>query len=457
LSGAKVIVVLSLLAAGVAAMLPNEFLMWHSYVLYALQFISMIPYLLKRARYVKNLFLPSFFVLVYFLVNFTLGGYLVPRGYGFNKEFEAVSLGIQHYNVIVPFFLLSHLVLFLLASWGFGILSTEPYQAAKDDRHLGLDLGGMGRTAAYFVTFFAVTYLNVYSAFSFQLALLILQCSDKSFRNSWYRFPVIALYLAVLVAFSYENKREIVMSLFLFIFMEAYYKRTRLSLTVKTLFAGTTLAVVFLVLVMAASILRGYGNFAAISLTDAFRYIPMYMTSEIFVDGITDNLELNYNYGVSITSVDHVLSSLIPYQYGASLIKVLFLPIPRDAVSFKPDSMMQLFTKVYKPEWWDHEGSMPVIFSSDMFMNFHFFGLLPYAIVWIFIDKAFLLFHTTHPRSFVFCSCAFLFITILMFARGSGLEQWLLYYLLTVPFFIVLKLLGRSVAVGVTERTRWTV
>ena len=183
----------------------------------------------------------------------------------------------------------------------------------------------------------------------------------------------------------------------------------------------------------------------------------MYMTSEIFVDGITDNLELNYNYGVSITSVDHVLSSLIPYQYGASLIKVLFLPIPRDAVSFKPDSMMQLFTKVYKPEWWDHEGSMPVIFSSDMFMNFHFFGLLPYAIVWIFIDKAFLLFHTTHPRSFVFCSCAFLFITILMFARGSGLEQWLLYYLLTVPFFIVLKLLGRSVAVDVTERTRWTV
>ena len=72
-------------------------------------------YLLGAAGQLKNLFMPTFFVLVYFLVNLTLGSWLVPRDYGWNKWFTEIALSIDYYNIIVPFLLASNLILFFLS------------------------------------------------------------------------------------------------------------------------------------------------------------------------------------------------------------------------------------------------------------------------------------------------------------------------------------------------------
>jgi hypothetical protein len=352
----------------------------------------------------------------------------------------------------------TNIVLFVLTARALRELAPIDAARARSQPVRGaISSGSFAKLVFYCGAFFAVSYYPVYSAFSFQLVLLILFFTDSSLRGRWYRYLVYLAALMLLLAVSFENKREIAMILFLIVFLEAYEARSKLKFKLKSIAAYAFVAISFFGLVLAASILRGYGEFAATSIIDAFRYIPQYMTSEIFIDGIVDNLELNYNYGVTITSIDHMLRARIDYQYGASILKVLFLPIPRDAIGFKPESTMQLFTQSYNLGLWRREGSLPVMSASEMFMNFHVFGLLAFALVWALINRSFLTFHRAAARSFVACSCVFLFITVLMFARGSGLEQWLLYYLIGAPALLMLKLIGNNAGAAVGAGRKWVV
>jgi hypothetical protein len=207
-------------------------------------------------------------------------------------------------------------------------------------------------------------------------------------------------------------------------------------MTLKNIVRYVSIVLFFFCLVLTASILRGYG-FEATSVINAVKYLPDYIVSDIVVDMLVDNFEINYNYGSSVTSIDMVIEEDIKYQYGASLLKILFLPLPREIFPGKPESVMQLYTQVYRPDLWSIDGSLPVIFASEMFINFHYFGLLIYGFVFYILNKLFLTFHLTPPYCFKSYSAIFLFMTILMFARGSGIEQWLLYYLLAVPILVM--------------------
>ena len=443
----KAILFLNIIAVILGASLPNDFLMWHSYVLYGFQALTMLPFLVRKAVFVKNLFLPTFFVLFYFLVNLTLGSYLVPRDFGWNKEFADVVVQIRNYNLIVPFFLLSNIILFVLTDSVYRKLRVFDHAPLQNERHVhssGSLLAGAGRSVFYFVAFLLFSYFQVYSVFSFQLALLLLQLTDPWLRRSRLRYVAYVGYLLVLVAFSFENKREIAIALFLMLFLETYFQRSLIRYRLRSIAGYVLAAVGFFGLILAASILRGYGDFPVATVVEAVRYIPQYMSSDMFVDGVTDNLELNYNYGVAVTAINHGITGLIDYQYGLSLFKLFFLPIPRDWLPWKPESIMQIFTQEYAPQWWAEEGSMPVILPSEAFLNFHYLGLLQYALIWLVINHLFIVFHRTSPRSFVSYSCAFLFITVLTFARGSGIEQYVLYYLIAAPVFLLGMLLRQG-------------
>jgi hypothetical protein len=197
----------------------------------------------------------------------------------------------------------------------------------------------------------------------------------------------------------------------------------------------------FLILIMTSSILRGYGQFDVSSLPKAISYVPKYISADIFVDGLTDNLELNYSYGTAVTSMDKILNGELRYQYGMTLLKVLFLPIPRKLFPDKPESIMQQFTRIYNPSYWAAGGSFPVILPCDMFLNFSYLGVLPFAFVWLILNYTFVKFHHISNRNIIYFSYIFLFITVLMFARGSGLELYLLYCIFAMPVFILHLLL----------------
>jgi hypothetical protein len=456
----KLVLAINILTIVAACLLPNEVLAWHSYVLYAVQMLTLLPFLLGAARELKNVFIPTFFVLAYYLVNLTFGSYLVPRGFGWHKQFEETVLAVDYYNIIVPFLLSANVILFLLTR------ATLRRLSGIEQQRDPVDLPASGasypewysllKAPLYFMAFLLVSAFDVFSAFSFQLAILVMHLTEPALRRRAYRFAVCGVYLAILLAFSFENKREIAMVLFLVLFLEAYFSRARLSLRPLHLLGYVGAAAAFFGLILAASILRGYGAFEVKSAMQAVLLIPQYISSDIFIDGITDNLELNYSYGTTITAMDHGLRGLIDLQYGGSLIKWVYLPIPRDAIPFKPESIMQLFTSKFLPEWWRAGGSLPVMFAADMFLNFHVFGIAPFALVWWGINELYVRIHTVAFRSVAYFSCIFAVITVLMFARGSGIELWLLYWLFALPLFMAGRLIGNVVR-GHRSRLRWVV
>jgi hypothetical protein len=123
-------------------------------------------------------------------------------------------------------------------------------------------------------------------------------------------------------------------------------------------------------------------------------------------------------------------------QFGATLVKPLFLVVDRDLVPWKPESALQLYTKVFAPEQWAIGGSLPVAFPSEMFMNFGFLGVLPLAGVFALLNRIFSFAHSVCYPSLRFYSAVFLSTTVLMLARGSGLEQHLLYLAFGTLVFI---------------------
>ena len=334
--------------------------------------------------------------------------------------------------------MLSNLVLFGLTSAALHKLAA-PAQwdlwLLLEGRSKELGLKGIIAMPFVFGAFVVVSSLPL--AFPLQLAVLIVHLSQPSLRRSRLRFVAYAFYLGALLALTFENKREIAIALFAIIFIETYYSHRRLNLSFRSLATYALTLGAFFAMIMAASILRGYGDFNVSSALDAIAVIPRYITSTIFVDAITDNLELNYNYGAAITSIDLVLSGRIDYQLGSTIAKVLFLPIPRELFPAKPESIMQIYTQAYSPGYWEEGGSLPVDLPSEMFMNFHMLGLAAYAAFWALINRGFVRLRQVEPASFRFHSFIFLSVMVLALARGSGLELYVLYYLLATPIFVM--------------------
>lgn len=441
------LLVLQCALVAAAVVLPNDTLAIHGYWLFGIQAISLIAYTLPKLRYVKNLFLPSFFALVYVSVNLTMGGYLVPRGYGWDKQFAETALNISSYNTIVPYMLLSNVVLLAITLLSLRRLELQyPKSYFLDGRRIGRSLPRLSvpvrlaagfKDLAYLALFAAAASSQVFSAISIQLAIMVLHLSRPSVRLAPRRIVLYVLYLLLLVAFSFENKREIAVALFLVCFLEAYHRQLPLHLSIRSLALAVLGGVAFAGLILAASILRGYADVPVASILEAVTLIPGYVSSDFFVDGITDNLEFNYNYGAAVTAIDLVLGGRIDFQYGASLIKVFFLPVSREVVPWKPESMIQIFTQEHAPAWWADDGSIPVGLLSEMFVNFHVGGLVAYGLIVFALNALFATIDRVPIRSVVASSCIFLSITVLFFARGSGIEQWTLYYLVALPVFCI--------------------
>jgi hypothetical protein len=452
------VLLINALAIVTACFLPNRFLAEHSYWLYGVQFFTLLPHVLGQARELKNLFLPTFFALAYSLINLTLGSWLVPRDYGWDKNFTEIVLNVDYYNLIVPFLMASNVVLYLLTRATLKRLKDvdqAPQWREMHDTNRYPEWYSLMKTPLYFAAFGLVSMFEAFNVFSFQLAIMILHLTEPALRRRLYRYAVYATYLLVMLAFSFENKREIAMALFLLVFLEAFFARTKLSFDPLSLVRYVGAVLLFFGLVLAASILRGYGDVEATTAAQAVLLIPQYITSDIFIDGITDNLELNFSYGTTIAAMDHGLRGLVDYQYGASLAKWIFLPIPREALDYKPMSIMQLFTAKFLPEWWATGGSLPVSFAADMFLNFHVFGLAPFALVWLGFNELFVRLHTVAFRSLAYFTCIFMVITVLMFARGSGIELWLMYYLFGMPLLVICRLAGNLARGAGNSEKRW--
>ena len=424
-----------LLILTVLLFIPNEFLIYNSIYFYLFQIFLLIPILISKLKYVRNIFLPSFFVLFYFIVNQCLGSYLVPRGFGFNNWFEPYLAQVKNYNYITSYLLLSNYVLFvtcLISLKRTDRIDTNNFNyRSKKDKHLFVKL--------IFGTllFFGLSTLEFYSKFSLQLIVLVIIVNYLVYNRFSLRILVYLFILSLMVIYNFENKREVIVVLFAIILIETLYSRILLKFNTKRLIAYFLVVATFILLIISSSILRGYGGFETNSFREAVILVPEYVKSEVFVDGITDNLELNYNYGTGTSAMNLIIEGELNYQFGLTLLKVFFLPIPRSIVKFKPESTMQMYTKKFNPSFWNEGGSLPVILPVDMFINFHLLGVFFIYFLMRIFDNIFIKVLLFGPKYKYYFSALFFIVTILLFARGSGLELYILNYLFCLPIVLI--------------------
>lgn len=411
--------------------LPNEFLKWNSFIFFGLQSISLLPYLFRRVRFAHQILIPSLFMLTYFLINQTLGSYLIPRGFGWNKDFMLSLLHIENYAEIISYLMTSNLILFFITK----IALDKPQPCNSSLSPAPLNNGNnstLTRDAALLSAFFGISILDVFGTFALQTAIILIHLSDPKLQTKKLRFFFYTAYAIAMIAFNYQNKREIIMALLLILFIESSFHKTRIEFTAKkiSIYLGSLAALLLFVII--ASILRGYGGFTGGTIFDAIMLIPQYVGSERFLDGLTDNLELSYNYAAAVIPIDYAINGKIDIQYGQTILKFFFMPIPREIFPDKPESVIMLFTKAYDPLFYDRGGSYPVNFSSELFINFNIFGWLFLPLLMIPVNSIYTATQSSPAESFKFYSCTFLIINFFMFIRGSGAELWIFNYLVAL-------------------------
>jgi hypothetical protein len=235
---------------------------------------------------------------------------------------------------------------------------------------------------------------------------------------------------------NYNNKREFFYVIILILFVEFVKKGVNIKAKFNFFLVFVACSIGILYSVATASILRGYGNYDTDNPVKAFLYVNDYLSSDV-IPSLVNNFELNVVYGNGSNAVNYVYSGEMKLLYGSTFTKVLFIPIPRNIFPDKPYSMIDIYTKKYRPNLRNDGGSLPINVYSEAFWNFTLFALPFIYLIFYFINRLYLnmilqLKRCNFSLSFLFV--LYCYITIIQFVRGSGFEIWILYPILSVPF-----------------------
>ena len=394
----------------------------------------LLSYLIIKNIKIRDFLLPSSIAFFYIQINLILGGYLAPRGYGFFKEYYYELATIQNYRLIIFYILCTQAI---LASITIYFQYKQFYVKETEDKNLSLK----NLMITIFLLIALYIIMEVGLIIPFQLGFLLpLLFHLKKVKLKLLRFIFYLLIIFLAILFHSFDKRNIIIFLIGIIFFEMHGSMKQFVFSLKHLLQFSALLIAGLILVLIASINRGYGQFESNTPVEYLSNLQSYITSDIFIDGITDNLELNYNYGATNLSMEYVIEEKIQYQYGKTLIKPLFLWVPRDYFLEKPESFMHLYTRNFDYNEWSQGSSLPVIFPIDLFANFSLFGLFALIIFywifnkisrWIYCDNGFSI------KSFF---GALIVIIHLLFIRGSGLDILILYIILACLSFLIYRL-----------------
>lgn len=247
---------------------------------------------------------------------------------------------------------------------------------------------------------------------------------------NWLAAVTLFILSAILL---YHSKREAFFCLIALIIMLVLHGGSY-ALRVKHFILGGTLGVISVVLVLAASLMRGYNNFDGDSYVEAVKTIPRYVDSPTFWAATGGNFEVVSAYPHTVNSFNYIFNGRIPVLYGESFWKVFFVPIPKSAFNYKPRKMLEVYTEIYDKSFREIGGSYPVMCYADFVANFSLFSILIVIIFFNLCDK---IYYSAcsgwkSNKGIVnnLTSIAFASI-IILFTRGDGFSALCLYTFLT--------------------------
>lgn len=421
------IFVINFLLCVSSLLINNNTLIMDSYIIYLVQFGFNFLFLLSKTKYLSDFLIPSYIFIIYIGISQILGGFLAPRGFGWEKSFYYALSNVSNMNIIVFFNLL---VNFMLTVLTLKFITKREYKInfTREPTEKRVFL-----LSFLFFTFITITILQKYWLFPLQLALVITIVYELRCFNRIFRIVGIALIMILMTMMNFESKREIIMVFLAILFFSFYYNKLKINL--RSIFLMPAMFLGFIVFVLTASIMRGYGDLDDRTFINSVSYLPAYLSSDNFLDSVVDNFELNYSYSVPVIAMEYTLQGKIEFQYGLSILKILFLIFPRSLFDMKPESMMLMFTRVYDYDFYSIGGSLPIILSSELFMNFYVFAIPVFFIIMLYMNKAYIKIFSTKSL-IVFFMSIYIVITFFMFMRGSGFDLFVFNIFLALVFYI---------------------
>lgn len=383
---------------------------------------------------------PSFLILTYICLYFFSGSLYVNAGNGIFKEMVDVFFKVKNFVLVNVFFIVCNYIVFVTGMFVEKKYSKfSKYNFPLKDK---ISFTTVFLCTSVFLLFSFVeldlTFLGGSGSFSY-LPKLVSALIIFMFLSSQKIKLRMIYYLLIMVVFamaSFESKREIIFIFISIVYIENLFNPIKFDINLRTGIMGAIGFGLFTFFILVSSITRGYGNYNAGGFIEAIKYVPSYVESDIFVDALGDNFEINVVYVNALNAADMYMSGNQETLYGETFLKALFIPIPKSVFDYKPNSMIVLYSpRVYTGR--DYYITYPVIIYSELLWNF---GLLfiPFLffIVWVLDMFYYKMSLNTYRKGFTVSSIVLLVLyTINMqFIRGSGLDLLILYIIVAIPF-----------------------
>lgn len=399
-------------------------------IIYSILFFLLVIDLINKP--LKCFFTPSSIVLLFTTLNFSLGNFAFHNDF-FLKGHVSTFEKIYQFNFLIEanqYFIITLLLVYLLKR-----------KNKVSNLHLKkLKLGRKILVIPYFLILFMFLFIrsesNILGILKIgtviSLILNISRLTNWKFRSFLY-LSAICLFAII----SYDDKRNILLSILAVILVEVNYSRLfKISDLSKIIFGSLGILSILLVL----TIFRGFAGF---ELARNWKELPEYIglffaSSNYFFSWIFHISETYTTYFHSIQAIEHTLKTS-NYLYGSTIIKALFVPIPSIIIE-KPWSIIDHYTNNLYPAFRRMNGALSPNALGEFFFNFGWIGALLFPLLIRLFDSIYIgLFKDRVKSSLSFWSIIF----ILIYFRGSGLDLYLA-YVLTCQLFIVIDLIFKK-------------
>lgn len=415
-------------------------------------FVFFIFHIISVIKNKKSFFYPSSLFIIYTSLNYTFGSYL----YNLNL-FDDYLNSLLDGNLLVKRIIINNFFLFftiVFSNYRFKI-NNSFFNKFKfnliNSKKLIFTYG------IFLLFFFSLVDFNLdlfggqgsLSNIPKSIGAIILFIYASKTKKPYKYIIYITVFLIVGVV-SYEDKREAILLVLTYVILEYVVNLKKFKF--KDFIQLSTLSILSFLLILVMSIKRGYGEFVKIddseNIFQLFSYVPLYASSDFFLASVSNNLEISYSYTHSNRAIDYAIKNNILLG-GVTFLKPLFLFVPRSIFKNKPQSMIDRYTKTFSKQQRVSGVSWPVNFIAEFFWNFSYFGFILIIPFLMFFDSIFSYFFELPKRiqGFSLILPLFLINQWVVLIRGSGLEQFLLDFILGFLFIIPLLKLNKKLNV----------
>ena len=410
--------------------------------------IFFIFYIIKVLKNKKTFFYPSSLFIIYICLNYTFGSFLYN-----GNLFDDYLNGLIDHRLSLKRITINNFFLF------FSIVYLN-YKFKLNRTFINKFKFDFKNSKIVFV--YGIMLMLTFSFLDFNLdfiggegslsnipksigAIILFIYASKN--RAPYKYLIYISVFLIMSYVSFEDKREAILLVLTYVILE--YKVNLKTFKLKDFFQLFTISFLSLTLIIVMSIKRGYGDFVKIddseNIFELFPYVPQYISSDFFLASLANNLEVSYSYAHSNRAVDYAIKNDV-LLLGSTFLKPLFLFVPRAIFKSKPQSMIDRYTKTFSSQQRANGVSWPVNFIAEFFWNFSYFGFILIIPFLAFFDTLFSYFfdQSNKIKTYSIVLPLFMMNQWIVLVRGSGLEHFLLDFIIGSIFIIPLFKLPKS-------------